>query len=151
MSPTDTFPVCFTSWVHRSHSHQLVVSIPRGAGIVCWQERRTRNRTVASLIPGRSGGRIFFSRVDFVCWLLFGVCSTPVSSQWHVKDSGHSAKRSGGSLQLNTRTHWPNEVGVGWLCRCPDIVWELIKKRAHTQLVKEHSVTVVSARWATVD
>ena len=29
--------------------------------------------------------------------------------------------------------------------------WESIRKRAHTQLVREHSVTVVSARWATVD
>ena len=38
---------------------------------------------------------------------------------------------------------WPNEVGVGWLCRCPGIVWEPIRNRAHTQLVREHSVTVV--------
>ena len=36
---------------------------------------------------------------------------------------------------------WPNEVGVGWPCRCPDIVWEPIRKRAHTQLVREHSAT----------
>ena len=46
---------------------------------------------------------------------------------------------------------WPNEVEMGWLCRCPGIVWEPIRKRAHTQLVRKHSVTVVSARWATVD
>ena len=32
-----------------------------------------------------------------------------------------------------------------------DRVWEAIRKRAHTQLVREHSVTVVSARWATRD
>ena len=31
------------------------------------------------------GGRIFFSRVNFVCWLLFGVHSTPVLPQWHIK------------------------------------------------------------------
>ena len=31
-------------------------------------ERRTRDRKVASSNPGRSGGRIFFFRVDFVCW-----------------------------------------------------------------------------------
>ena len=46
----------------------------------------------ASSNPGRSGWRIFFSRVNFVCWLLFGVHSTPVLLQWHVKDPGHSAK-----------------------------------------------------------
>ena len=40
---------------------------------------------------------------------------------------------------------------MGWLCRCPGIVWEPIRKWAHTQLVREHSATVISARWATVD
>ena len=51
---------------------------------------------------GTSGGRIFFSGVNFVCWLLFGVRSTPVLPQWHVKDPGHSAKSVGGRLHLNT-------------------------------------------------
>ena len=47
-----------------------------------------------------------------------------------------------------TWTHigpWPNEVGVGWLYCYPGIVWEPIRKRAHTQLVREHSVTVISS------
>ena len=87
-----------------------------------------------------------------MCWLLFGVRSTPVLRQWHVKDPGHSAKSAGGRLHLKTRIHlWPNEIGVGWLCRCPGIVWGPIRKRAHTQAVREHSDTVVSARLATVD
>ena len=30
--------------------------------------------------------RIFFSRVNFVCQLLFGVRSSPVVPQWHIKD-----------------------------------------------------------------
>ena len=64
-------------------------------------ERRTRDRKVASSNPGRSGGRIFFSRDNFVCWLLFGVRSTPELPQWHVKDSGHSTKRAGGRLHLD--------------------------------------------------
>ena len=34
--------------------------------------------------PGGSGGRIFFSRVNIVYWLLFGVRSTPVLPHWHV-------------------------------------------------------------------
>ena len=33
------------------------------AGIACWLEDRTRDGKVASSNPGRSGGRIFFSRV----------------------------------------------------------------------------------------
>ena len=75
-----------------------------GSGIACWLERRSRDRKVASSNPGRRSGRIFFSRVNFVCWLLFGVCSTPELPQWHVKDPGHSAKSSGGRVHLNTHT-----------------------------------------------
>ena len=119
--------------------------------IACWLECRTRDRKVASSNPGRSGGRIFFSRVNFVCWLLFGVRSTPVLPQWHVKDPCHSAKSAGRRLHLNTYTSLTQQVGVGWLCHCPGIVWESIRKRAHTQLIREHSVTVVSTCWATVD
>ena len=32
-----------------------------------WLERRTRDRKVAGSNPCRSGGRIFFSRVNFLC------------------------------------------------------------------------------------
>ena len=60
----------------------------KACGFESWQEHR----------------RIFFSRVNFVCWLLFRVCSTPMLLQWHVKDPGHSAKSAGGRLHLNTHT-----------------------------------------------
>ena len=55
--------------------------------IASWLEHQTCDQIVVSLNPGRSKGRIFFSRVNFLCWLLFGVRSTPVLPQWHVKDS----------------------------------------------------------------
>ena len=48
--------------------------------------------------------RLFFSRVNFVYWLLFGVSSTPLLPQWSVKDPGHSAKSADGRLHLNTHT-----------------------------------------------
>ena len=73
-------------------------------GIACWLERRTRDRKVASSNPSRSSEIIFFSRVNFVCWLLFRVRSIPVLPQWHVKSPGHSAKSAGGRLHLNTHT-----------------------------------------------
>ena len=38
-----------------------------GAGIAQWLERRTRDLKVASSNPCWNGGRIFFSRVDFLC------------------------------------------------------------------------------------
>ena len=37
---------------------------------------------VASLNPSRSSGTIFFSSVNFVCWLLFNVRSMSVLLQW---------------------------------------------------------------------
>ena len=40
-----------------------------GMGIAQWLERRTRDWKVPGSNPSRSGGRIFFSRVDFLCWL----------------------------------------------------------------------------------
>ena len=48
-------------------------------------------------------------------------------------------------------TFWPNRVGMGWFCCCPGIVWEPVRKQAHTQLVREHLVTVITACWANVD
>ena len=41
------------------------------AGIAQWLERRTRDQKVAGSNPCWSGGRIFFSRANFLCWLLF--------------------------------------------------------------------------------
>ena len=41
------------------------------AGIAQWLECWTRDWKVAGSNPCRSGGRIFFSRVNFLCWLLF--------------------------------------------------------------------------------
>ena len=122
-----------------------------GARIASWLEHWTHDRKVLSSNPGRSGGRIFFPRANFMCWLLFGVRSTPVLLQWHVKDSGHSAKSAGGRLHLNMHTSLTQQSRLGWLCRCPGRVLEPIRKRAHVQLVMEHLATVVSAHWATED
>ena len=41
-----------------------------GAGIAQWLEHRTRDWKVAGSNPCWNGRRIFFSRVDFLCWLL---------------------------------------------------------------------------------
>ena len=48
------------------------------AGIAQWLERRTHDRKVAGSNPCRSGGRIFFSGVNFLCWLLFSVSVPPL-------------------------------------------------------------------------
>ena len=60
------------------------------------------------LSPSRSGGKIFFSMVNFLCWLLFQFLfqpptpANPMLLQKHLKNPGHSAKGAGGWLQLNT-------------------------------------------------
>ena len=93
------------------------------------------------------GGRIFFSWVDFVCWLLFGVHSTLVLLRWQVI----LPKVQVDGYAQTCIQPWPNEFGVGWLWYCVGIVWEPIRKQTHTQFVREHSATVFSACCATED
>ena len=74
----------------------LPTSYSLGAGIVQWLERRTRDWKVAGSSPGKSGGRSFFSRVNFLCWLLFRYPFHP------RKSPGRYSESTGGWLQLNT-------------------------------------------------
>ena len=46
-------------------------------GIAQWLEHRTRDWKVAGSNPCWNGGRIFFSRVDFLCWLFISVSVPP--------------------------------------------------------------------------
>ena len=53
-------------------------------------------------IPAGSEGEFSSPGSTFCADSYFGIRSTPVLPQWHVKDSGHSAKSADGRLQLNT-------------------------------------------------
>ena len=74
----------------------------------------------------RQAGDFFFSRVNFLCRLLFRypfhprvtavARKRPRSPQQHVKDRGHSAKSAGGRLQLNT--HASYVCGLHEVTRC---------------------------------
>ena len=59
---------------------------------------------MAGVARDRNSGWIFFYRVNFLCWLLFGVCPISMLSQWHVKDPSHSAKSTDGRLHQNMHT-----------------------------------------------
>ena len=83
-----------------------------GGGDSSWLERRTRDWKVAGSNPCRNGGRIFFSRVDFLCWLLLQYLFHPCFTAVACKRTGHSAKSAGGRLQLNT--HTPYICGFAW-------------------------------------
>ena len=50
-----------------SFQGSLFLLMDTTAGKAGWLERRTRDRKIASSNPDRSGRRIFFSRVNFVC------------------------------------------------------------------------------------
>ena len=76
-----------------------------GAGIAQWLESRTRDWKVAGSNSCRSGGRIFFSGVDFLRWLLFGY-------PFHRRVTAVARKRSRSFCQK---------------CR-----WQVTTKHAHT-------------------
>ena len=95
-----------------NHNWTLLDSGGGGGGIAQWLERRTRDWKVAGSNPCWNGGRIFFSRVDFLCWLLFRYPFHPRVTTVARKNPGHSAKSAGGRLQLNT--HTPYVCGFYW-------------------------------------
>ena len=64
-------------------------------------ECQNRDRKISGTNPGKNGLRVFFSRVNCLCWPLFGFRSIPVLPQWRIKDPGHSAESAGGRLHLN--------------------------------------------------
>ena len=55
-------------------------------------------------IPAGTAGEFSSPGSNFCADSYFGIRSTPVLPQWHVKNPGHSAKIAGGRLQLNTHT-----------------------------------------------
>ena len=69
-------------------------------------QRWTRDSKVENLIPGKSSSKTVFSRVSFLCWLLFSIHSTCELLQRHVKDPSHSAKSAGDRSRLDMHTSW---------------------------------------------
>ena len=63
-------PIYFFTW-NQWYIMANTLKMLTGAGIAQWLEHRTRDWKVAGSNPCWNGGRIFFSRVDFLCWLLF--------------------------------------------------------------------------------
>ena len=78
--------------------HRLALYLYGGVSINQLVELWTRDRKVVCSIPSRSSRKMFLSRVNFLCWFLINVRSTPVLLKWHVKDPSCSVKSMDGRL-----------------------------------------------------
>ena len=76
-----------------------------GAGIAQGLERRTRDWKVAGSNPCWNGGRIFFSRVDFLCWLLFRYPFQPRVTTVARKKSRSFCQKCRWQVTAKTRIH----------------------------------------------
>ena len=94
-------------------------------------------------IPAGAAGE-FSSPKLTLCADLFAIRSTPVLPQWHVKDPGHFAKIAGGRPHLNTHTLLTQRSRSGLALPLSRYCVGTYLEGAHTQLVREHSVTVVT-------
>ena len=68
------------------------------------QDTGPRSRSSSHTPRRRAAGEFSSQGSTFCADSYFGIRSTPVLPQQHVKDPGHSAKSAGGRLQLNTHT-----------------------------------------------
>ena len=105
-------------------------------------ESRTCEQKVGNSNSGRSGRRIFFSRVNF-CVL------TPVQCPFHPCVTAVGLKRPRSFFQ---KCSWQVTPKHAYTLDPLKLEWaDLLFRQAHAQLVRERSATVTSARWATVD
>ena len=106
-----------------------------GAGIAQWYKHQTwltawLNWQVTGSNPGRSGGRIVFSRVNFLCWLILVsipspcYCSSTYKCRWQA-----TAKHA--CIHVNTLHLW-----LRMKCQCKPDAWstDWLVSMAHTEL-----------------
>ena len=70
-------------------------------------------------IPAGTAGEFSSPGSTFCADSYFGIRSTPVLPQLHVKNPGHSAKSAGGRLQLNTHTPYVLNRASALVTACP--------------------------------
>ena len=94
-----------------------------GAMVACWLERRTPDlieRLRVRILAGVAGE--LSSPKSTLCADSYSVSvPPPMLPQWHVKDSGHSAKSAGGRLHLNTYTPLTHRSWSGLTKQCGNL------------------------------
>ena len=124
---------------------------PMGSRDNLLAEPQTPDRKVVSSNPGRSSGRIFFSRVNFLVLTLIWCPYHPLLWQWHVKDPNHSAKSAGGRLYMNTHVCTLNSPSQSRLTMlvCRHSVWTYQEMSSHAthQGTLSHSCLSLLSHW----
>ena len=117
-----------------------------GAGIVCWLERRTLDRKVASLNRAGAVGEFSSPELTF-CADSYSVSDPPPCYRMARKRPRLLCQKCRWQVTPThaytldpTKLEWADYAAV------QAIVWEPIRKRAHKKFVREHSATVVAAR-----
>ena len=106
-------------------------------------ERRTRDRRFAGSSPGRSGGRIFLSRVNFMCRLSFPYPFHPCVTAVARKRSRSFFQRC--RLQLNTHESYVCGFCVKWHCKLVHGVHRSLTWRQPCN--KQNSAVSTPFRW----
>ena len=120
-----------------------------GAGIAQWLERRTRDRKVPGSSPGRSGGRIFFSRVNFLCWLLFGYPFQPRVTAVARKRSRSFCQKCRWQVTTKPTYTLPMWFWMKWHCKLVHGWMMYTELAAEQQQQQPKSATSTPLRWIT--
>ena len=115
--PPLRLPLGYRSYHHHHHHYYYFFFFffrkSANSGIAQWLERRIRDWKVLGSSPARSGGRSFFSRVNFLCWHL-------LRYPFHPRVTAVARKRSRSlcqkcQWQVTTKhTHTPYLCGFEW-------------------------------------
>ena len=111
----------------------------RGTGIAQWLERQTSDWKVEGSNPSRSGGRIFFFMVNFLCWILFRY-------PFHHRVTAVARKRSRSFCQ---KCRWPVTTKHAWsdMVHGCMVYTERAEKAAVSCCTSQASAVTTPLRW----
>ena len=97
-------------------------------------ERQTRDQKVPGSSPGRSGRRIFFSRVNFLCWIVFQYPLHPCVTAVALKRSQSFCQKCRWQVTAKHINTIPTWLWMKWHCNLVHgwmVYTEFAPKRQH--------------------
>ena len=92
-------------------------------GIARWLEHQTCDWKVAGSNPCRSGRRVFFSRVNFLCWLLFRYLFHPRVTTVACKRSRSFCQKCRWQVTAKHAYTLPMWLWMKWHCNLCMVEW----------------------------